>query len=300
MKLVLEQRYLFDGSAAAVGHHALSAEHHHNADSVYTDRYDHASGHSSGNHDIAVPAAFDQVTPRRPGSGETILFVDQQVTDWQALVAGVKPGVDVVVLNPGQDGITQVTQALAGLSNVKAIEFLTDGTPGAITLGSTTLDAATLTARASEITGWSSHLAANADVVFWGCDVGLGSAGQAFVADVHTLTGATVGASSDATGAAALGGDWTLEVTTGPLQRNINPFTRDSGILYGRSRLTRSDRHAQPQPEHCDDHSRDGAVGRQADRHGHLLQHGLERYRLRSLCGAIRSRRPDAEWHTHL
>ncbi|MCW3027325.1 MAG: outer rane adhesin like protein, partial [Solirubrobacterales bacterium] len=57
--------------------------------------------------------------------------------------------------------------------------------------------------------------APGADIEFWGCNVAQGSTGQAFVDTVHTLTGATVGASTDATGAAALGGNWVLEDTTG-------------------------------------------------------------------------------------
>ena len=43
--------------------------------------------------------------------------------------------------------------------------------------------------------------------------------GQAFVADLAALTGADVAASSDATGDAALGGDWELEIGTGTGQQ---------------------------------------------------------------------------------
>lgn len=226
MKLVLEQRYLFDGSVAAVGHHAWAAGH---------DAADgpHWFGHETGGagHEPAAPA-FEPATTLRRGLGETVLFVDPRVTDWQELVAGVKPGVDVVLLNANQDGIAQVTQALAGLSNVRNVEFLTDGTPGAISLGGSTLNAATLAANAAEISGWSSHLAANAAVVFWGCNVAEGSVGQAFVADVHTLTGATVAASADAVGAAALGGSWTLADTTAPLHHDVNPFTAATLAAY--------------------------------------------------------------------
>src|SRR5579859_2050863 len=228
VKLILEQRYLFDGSVGAVAHHAISSEHYHAGDPHV------AASRPVEHHDHQInPAALKPVAfTGRAGAGETVLFVDQRVTNWQALVAGVKPGVDVVVLDPTKDGITQVTQALASLHNVKAVEFLTDGTPGAITLGGTTLNAAVLNARAGEVAAWSDHLSSHADVVFWGCDVGNGSAGQAFVTDLHTLTGATVGASSTAVGSAALGGHWTLDVTTGSLHHDINPFATATLASY--------------------------------------------------------------------
>jgi hypothetical protein len=231
MKLVLEQRYLFAGDVGPAVAHAFGGDahnHHHTGADGW------GAGESHTDHGAArpTPPAIGEPHVGRSGSPETVLFVDPRVADWQELVAGAKPGVDVVMLDPNQDGISQVTQALAGLTNVRNIEFLTDGTPGSITLGGTTLDAAVLGARANEITGWSAHLAANADIVFWGCDVGQGSVGTTFVSDVHTLTGATVGASSDATGAAGLGGDWTLEVSTGPLHRDINPFTKDTLASY--------------------------------------------------------------------
>ncbi|HTC11983.1 MAG TPA: DUF4347 domain-containing protein [Acetobacteraceae bacterium] len=229
MKLVLEQRYLFDGAVAATVPHALGdAQHHHHPDGV--ENWGAGDNHDNPGAALPTPPAIGEPSVGRSGSPATVLFVDPRVADWQGLVAGVNPGVDVVMRDANQDGISQVTRALAGLTNVKNIAFLTEGPP--ITLGGTTLDAAVRGARANEITGWSAHLAANADILFWGCDVGQGSVGTTFVSDVHTLTGATVGASSDATGAAALGGDWTPDVATGPLHHHVNPFTKDTQANY--------------------------------------------------------------------
>jgi hypothetical protein len=229
MKLVLEQRYLFDGAAAATAQHAFGdGHHHHNPASPWAGIDTNDAAHTA----LPTPPAISEPHVGSTSSPETVLFVDPRVADWQELVAGVKRGVDVIMLDPNQDGISQVTQALASLTNVKNVEFLTDGTPGSITLGGTTLDAAVLGANTSAIAGWSAHLATNANIVFWGCDVGQGSAGATFVSDVHTLTGATVGASSDATGAAALGGNWSLEVATGPLHRDVNPFTKTALAGY--------------------------------------------------------------------
>ena len=55
-------------------------------------------------------------------------------------------------------------------------------------------------------------MAADGDILFYGCDVG---AASALVGDLAIATGADIAASNDLTGAAARGGDWELEVRAG-------------------------------------------------------------------------------------
>ena len=236
MKLILEQRFLFDGSVAAIGHAAAHTDTHH---PLHADSHDAAHAPAFAAHEApgagpsAHPAAFDapSAAPRAAGSS-TVLVVDPSVANWQALTAGARPGVDVIVLDPAKDGVSQVSAALRGLSGVKNLEFLTNGAAGQISLGAGQLDLTTLTSRAGEIAGWSAALAPHADIVFWGCDAGSGSAGAAFVGGMHTLTGATIGASSGATGSAAHGGNWTLETTTGALHKDVQPFGAEARAAY--------------------------------------------------------------------
>ncbi|MDB9538914.1 DUF4347 domain-containing protein, partial [Anabaenopsis tanganyikae CS-531] len=42
-----------------------------------------------------------------------IVFIDSTVSDYQTLAAGVIPGITTVILNPDEDGITQITRFLA-------------------------------------------------------------------------------------------------------------------------------------------------------------------------------------------
>ena len=142
-----------------------------------------------------------------------MLFVDPRVANWQALAASVKSDVQVVVLDPGKDAIQQVTRMLDARSGITAINFLAYGTAGEVEIGNTPLDATSLASHASEITGWSDHLAANAAILFWSCDVARGASGQALLADLHTLTGAQVAASSDAIGSTPLAavGPWIVQ-----------------------------------------------------------------------------------------
>src|SRR5207344_319633 len=54
-----------------------------------------------------------------------------------------------------------------------------------------------------------------ADVLIYGCDVAEHADGKALVDALSRLTGTDVAASENLTGAAAKGGDWTLEYSTG-------------------------------------------------------------------------------------
>jgi hypothetical protein len=58
-----------------------------------------------------MPNLNTQVSP------SAIAFIDTKVENYQSLVAGVKPGTEVVVLDGNRDAIDQITQILALRSN---------------------------------------------------------------------------------------------------------------------------------------------------------------------------------------
>jgi hypothetical protein len=73
-------------------------------------------------------------------------------------------------------------------------------------------------ASAGEASFWAQSLAKGADLLLYGCNIADGEVGVSFVQKLAGSSGADVAASTDATGAASLGGDWTLEYTTGTLE----------------------------------------------------------------------------------
>lgn len=243
MRLILEPRHLFDGSVAAVAakttHAALEQHPHHHEAAGEHGTHHHGTHHQSdSNHEAGSHRSTDashanaDVPALAPNPKATeILFVDPRVSNWQTLASSVGKNVQVVVIDPNRDGISQVTEALQGRSDLKSIQFLTYGSAGQIELGNAPITADTLAAAKQQVASWSDHLSANADIEFWGCDVGQGASGQQFVDTVHALTGAQVGASTDATGAASLGGDWTLERTTGVLAVG-SPFSESAIAAY--------------------------------------------------------------------
>lgn len=84
-------------------------------------------------------------------------------------------------------------------------------------MGSTRLSANTLGQYAGELAQWGTHLTADADILFYGCDIAGNAAGRQLLEDISLLTGADVAASDDLTGAKSLGGDWELETQIGPV-----------------------------------------------------------------------------------
>jgi hypothetical protein len=67
--------------------------------------------------------------------------------------------------------------------------------------------------------------------------VAAGDAGKQFIADLSSYTGADVAAATHDVGSADLGGSWTLDASTGPIEASA-PFTADaltsfSGTLPG-------------------------------------------------------------------
>jgi len=153
-----------------------------------------------------------------------LVFVDGAIADRDRLLAdfvratGADRPVEVVVLDPSRDGIGQIGEALAARTGLTAVHVLSHGRDGAIDLGATTLDAAALGERADAIAAWADAFAADGDLLLFGCDVADGLRGEAFLGELARLTGADVAASNDATGAAELGGDWTLEFATGAIE----------------------------------------------------------------------------------
>src|SRR4028118_1515422 len=68
-------------------------------------------------------------------SSSAIAFIDTQVENYQSLVAGVKPGTEVVVLDGNRDAIDQITQVLALRTNIDSILIVSHGAPGSLQLG---------------------------------------------------------------------------------------------------------------------------------------------------------------------
>jgi len=146
-----------------------------------------------------------------------IVFIDSSVQDYQSLIAGIKPGTEVAVLDPVRNEVEQIGQYLAGRRGISSLHIVSHGDSGSLQLGETKLGLDTLNNYGSELQQWGKALKSGADILLYGCNVAEGEQGAAFVKQFSQLTGADIAASTDLTGNAALGGDWNLEVNTGEI-----------------------------------------------------------------------------------
>ena len=160
------------------------------------------------------------------GRGE-IAFVDLSLPDAQSLLSDLRAQrdagrpIEIITIAADEDGMALIGNTLASRHNIAAVHVLAHGDNGVLQLGTTQLDARTLLARAGEVAAWSAALSDDADLLLYGCDLAQTGAGQQLVSDLAALTGADVAASTDLTGAAALGGNWTLEFQSGRIETTI-------------------------------------------------------------------------------
>src|SRR5690606_23380144 len=201
----LEPRMMFDGAVAAtVADTAMTA-----ADATHTQTADDSSQHAS-----------DAVTPPAASSDQRqeIVFVDSKVQDYQQLVSEIKPGTEVVVLDGTRDGLEQIAEYLKGREGIDAIHILSHGTEAQLQLGSLALDRSNLASHANSLAAIGESLSDDGDILLYGCNIGQSDAGQNFIERLAQLTQADVAASTDATGSAAVGGNWMLEAATGRIE----------------------------------------------------------------------------------
>jgi VCBS repeat-containing protein len=217
--MALEPRMLFDGAGMAT------------AAEIVKESDARSSTDSSSWIDAAKEVAVTFNAPSAT-SITSLLVVDQGVQDWQSLVADVAPGTQVLVLDANQDGVSQIARAVSGLTGLQSIQVLSHGDAGQVTLGNRVVDTASLAGYATDLSAIGNSLAANGDILLFGCEVGSGAAGASFLQTLARATNADVAASLDATGAANLGGDWRLEAQVGQID-SVSVLSASAQAQYG-------------------------------------------------------------------
>lgn len=202
--LALEQRFMFDGAGAADAAHAVADG------ATATD----AAADTAGALRHALMAEATPATSPR----QEVVFVDSQVPNLAELLAGLSGNAEVVLLDASKDGLQQMADYLQGRSGLDAIHLLSHGADGTVQMGNVWLSSANLAEHSTALQSIGAALKADGDLLLYGCDVGEGGQGQGFLDQLAQITGADVAASADDTGAASLGGNWTLERSSGVIE----------------------------------------------------------------------------------
>ncbi len=203
--MALEPRMLFDGAAIATGADAL--------DQTSQPTELNQQGWSEALREAAV--AYET---NNPTQATALLVVDQSVEGWQQLIQGRAANTDVLILDRDKDGLAQIAGAVAQYSNLQSIQIVSHGDQGVISLGNRLVSEISLDQSAGALSTIGGALSKDGDILLYGCEVGSGAKGAAFLQALARSTQADVAASTDLTGAASLGGNWDLEVKVGSVE----------------------------------------------------------------------------------
>ncbi len=167
---------------------------------------------------------IEELEARLTPACHAVVFFESAVADFQVLRQGLTPGTDALALDSGGDGVREMAAYLAGSHGLTSIGLVAHGSAGSLDLGTATLDASSLNGYRPELAAIGSALGIGGEVDLWSCNVAQGQAGNAFVRGLAADTGTAVAASSATIGAAALGGNWQLDVRVAGAHAEV-PFT---------------------------------------------------------------------------
>ncbi len=158
-----------------------------------------------------------------------IIFIDSNIQTTSSFNSDLDAASEIFTLDPEIDGVQQISEHLAGRQGVESIHIISHGSEGQINIGNTLLNNENVSFYGDQLTGIGEALSDDGDILLYGCDVA-NSTGRDFITTIASVTGADVAGSNNLTGSIDAGGDWLLEVESGPIESDTNFFSQYSGF----------------------------------------------------------------------
>lgn len=153
-------------------------------------------------------------------SKREVVFIDPSIENWEILSSATKTGIEIVILDPHKDGMTQIANWSNGKTGYDTIHIASHGSESKIHIGSAILDNSSIQSYKVQLESIGAALSQSGDILIYGCNVSAGDAGKNLIQSISTLTSADVSASIDLTGQ---DGNWILESKVGEIESSI-PF----------------------------------------------------------------------------
>ena len=150
-------------------------------------------------------ATIDYLTIQRTTK---LVVIDPTVEAPRQLAGGVQAEAKVLLLDPHQDSIAQITTALTA-GNYHSLHLVSPGSTGCLHLGNTDLSSETIVQYKQQLLEWGV-----AEILIYGCNV---ATSPRLLKQLHTLTGANIAASATEVGK----GNWTLEWQIGEITADV-------------------------------------------------------------------------------
>ncbi|MFB2120915.1 DUF4347 domain-containing protein [Parapedobacter sp. 2B3] len=147
-----------------------------------------------------------------------LLVVDRNIKDYRQFSRLVKPGVELVEIPQGTDGLVYLLETLEHYENLHAVHLFSHARAGELLLGNTPVDGGTLKSHPEFARVVNGAIKTGGDFLLYGCELGKGEAGDEFLEIIKSNTHADVAASDNRTGNAAFNGDWDLEIQKGDIE----------------------------------------------------------------------------------
>jgi hypothetical protein len=164
---------------------------------------------------------------------QDFVFISADVEQYEWLAAITYRKSNVIILDSEQDGVAQITDALnAAAQSIRRLHIISHGVPGSLQIGSNALSLKSLSRYANELIEWRSHLAQDAEILLYGCNIAHEATGEFFLHALHYLTGAAIAASTTPVGHISQGGNWILDYQIGTIQPYL-AFPRSIVANYG-------------------------------------------------------------------
>ncbi|WP_320171226.1 DUF4347 domain-containing protein [Maridesulfovibrio sp.] len=230
--MLLEERIVLDGAAVDTVVDQIvdmQAANEAQAPSEPVDTGAHDANPAEAASDVQDAGA----TAGQDAARSEVVVIDSAVENKQAILDSVSDDMTVIVLESGQ-GLSDVGDMLAGMTDIDALHIISHGESNQITLGGEVISSGNLDNYADELTSWQDVFSADADILLYGCNVADSTEADIFLDRIAALTGTDISASDDPTGAESLGGDWTLEVKSGPVETDeivVADYTGTLGAL---------------------------------------------------------------------
>ncbi|WGD54678.1 Ig-like domain-containing protein [Bradyrhizobium sp. CB1650] len=144
-----------------------------------------------------------------------IAFIDRNVDDLAALLAGLRSEVEPIVLSTDAPAPRQMAEVLQHRSDLAAIHLIAHGAPGQVNCGASALALETIEHDGEDLATIGRALGDGGSLQLWACNAARGERGATFVDALARATGVEVLAATGLVGAAALGGDWELRARSG-------------------------------------------------------------------------------------
>ena len=179
---------------------------------------------------VEIETALEPLPPTDGTASEVsteLVFIDAAVHDVDHLLSDLQLQNDptrelqYVLLKGGEDGIRQITDALAEVRDVDAVHIVSHGSTAGVQLGSSWLSRESFIEYRNELIQWDESIADGGDLLFYGCDLAATEDGRALMDAIGAACHCDVAASDDLTGHESLGGDWILEYSQGEVETNI-------------------------------------------------------------------------------